>query len=182
MTDLNLTLKFKHRILLCCQIWDIFSIYISTRELYEFAKMIILFRVGTPHQIYFENWMQWCMADSNHTPQLIIAHNYVVKKEAYLVYIAQLEVDQFTKIINMFSVGTPQPFIFKNWTQRCMTGLNFTPHLQYSTILCCQNRDIFIMDRPTRHELLHKNYQHVQGWNPTTIFLKIAKTIKQRKP
>ena len=58
--------------------------------------------------------MQWCMTDSNHTPQLIIAHNYVVKKEAYLVYIAQLEVDQFTKIINMFSVGTPQPFIFKN--------------------------------------------------------------------
>ena len=138
---------------------------------------------GLEPQIDFSpgNWIQWCMTDSNHAPQLIIAHSSVVKTEAYLVYIAQLEIDHITKIINMFRVGIPQPFIFKNLTQQCMTGLNFTPHFIYSTIIFFQNRDIFIIDRPTRNELLHENYQHVQGWNPTTIFLKITKIIKQRK-
>ena len=37
MTDLNLTTKFKYRTIICCQIRDIFSIYIPTRarSIYE---------------------------------------------------------------------------------------------------------------------------------------------------
>ena len=78
-------------------------------------------------------------------------------------------------MINMFRIGTPQPIIFKILTQWCMTGLKFTPHFKYSTVICCQNRDIFIIDITTRDISVHENYQHVQGWNTTTIFSKIAK-------
>ena len=142
--------------------------------------MIILVRVGTPHQC-FENWMQWCMIDSNSTPQFIIAHYSFVRKKTSLVYIAQLYIYQLKKIINMFRVGTTQPFLFKNWTQWCMTGLNLTPHFKYSTILCCQNRDIFIIYIPTRNRPVHKNDQHVQGWNPTTIpFQKLNTMVHDR--
>ena len=114
MTESNLTPKFKYRMILCFQKQYILSIYTPTRDLDEFTKMIILVRVGTPHQFVFGNLMQWYMTDSNRTPKFIIAYFYVVKTDTYLVYIAQLNIYQFTKMINMFRVGTPQPFIFKN--------------------------------------------------------------------
>ena len=132
--------------------------------------MIILVRVGTPHWLFFENWMQRCMTDSNHTHKFIIAYYYFIKTDKSLVHISQLDLDQFTKIINMFRVGTPQPILSKNWTQWCMTGLNLTPHFKYSTILCCKNINIIILDRPTRNRSVHENYQHVQVCNPTIIF------------
>ena len=75
-------------------------------------------------------------------------------------------------MINMFKVGTPQPFLFKNRTQWCITGSNLTPHFKYSTILSCQKRDIVIIYRPTRAISVHENDQHFQGWNSTTIFFK----------
>ena len=114
MIDSNPTPNFKYSMLLCCQIRDILSTYTPTRELYEFAKTIIMVRVGTPHQFVFGNLMQWYMTDSNRTPKFIIAYFYVVKTDTYLVYIAQLNIYQFTKMFNMFRVGTPQPFLFKN--------------------------------------------------------------------
>ena len=49
----------------------ILSIYTPTMEPDEFAKMIILVRNGTPHRFVFENWLQWCMTDSNPTPQFV---------------------------------------------------------------------------------------------------------------
>ena len=67
-----------------------------------------------PTSIFFQNWMQWWMTDSNHTSKFIIAYYYVVKTDKYLVHIAQLDLEQFMKIIDMFRVGTPQPFLFKN--------------------------------------------------------------------
>ena len=151
--------------ILCCQIQDILS-----RELDELTRMIILVSVGTPHRFFFENWMHGCMIDSNNTPKFRIAYYYVVKTDKSETHIAQIDLNQFIKIINMLRVGTPQPFIFKNWTQWCMTGLNLIPHFKYSTIICCQNSDIIILDRKTRNRSVHKNVQHVQGWNPTIIF------------
>ena len=71
----------------------------------------------------------------------------------------------------MFRVGTPLPFLFRNWTQWCMTVLNLTPHFKYITTLCCHNSYIIILDRPTRNRSVHKNDQHVQGWNPTIIII-----------
>ena len=58
--------------------------------------------------------MQWCMTEPNHTPKFIIVHYSVVKTDQYLVYIAQLDLYQFTKKINIFRVGTPNSFILKN--------------------------------------------------------------------
>ena len=60
-----------------------------------------------------------------------------------------------------------------------MPDLNLAPHLKYSTILCCQNRDIFGIDRQTRYIPVHKSDQHVQGWNPTNIFSIFAKVQKK---
>ena len=57
--------------------------------------------------------MQWCMKEPNHTPNFIIAHYSVVKTDKYLVYIAQLDLYQFTKMINTFMVGTLIPLLFK---------------------------------------------------------------------
>ena len=137
MTESNLTPKFKYSMLLCCQNQDIFSIYTPNRELDEFAKTIILVRFGTPHRSFFENWMQWCMTHSKPTPQLILAHYSVFKIDKSLLYRGQLDLNQFMKMINMFRVGTPQQFLFKNWAQWCMTRLNLTPNFKYSTILFC---------------------------------------------
>ena len=170
MIDLNLSPKLKYSTLLYRHIQDIFIIYILTREIDHFAKMIILFRVGTHVNFFLENWALWCMTDSNLKPHFKISNSYVVQIETYLVYIKQLNIYQLTKMINMFRVVNLQPFIFKNWTQWCMTGLKLTPHFKYSTILCCQYRDIFGIDIPTRAISVHKNDQHVQSWNPTTIF------------
>ena len=124
---------------------------------------------GTPHTV-FEDWMQSRMTDSKHTPKFIIVYYYIVIIDKYLVHKAQLYLYQFTKRINMFRFGTPQPFIFKNWTQWCMAGFNLTPHFKYSTIQCCQNIDIIILDRPTINRSVHEKDQHVKDWNPTIIF------------
>ena len=125
-----------------------------------------------PRIIFLKYWMQWLMTDSKHTPKFIIVYYYVVIIDKSLVHIAQLDLYQSTKRINMFRVGTPQPFIFKNWTQWCMAGLNLTPHFKYSTIQYLKNSDIIILDRPTRNRSFHQKDQHVKGWNPT-IILKI---------
>ena len=45
-----------------------------------------------------------------------MAHSYVVITERYLVYIEQLKIDQFTKMINMFRIGN-QPPIFSKITK-----------------------------------------------------------------
>ena len=116
--------------------------------------------------------MQSRMTDSKHTPKFIIVYYYIVIIDKYLVHKAQLYLYQFTKRINMFRVGTPQPFIFKNWTQLCMIGLNLTPHFKYNTILCCKNSNINILDRPTKNISVHINDQNVQSWNPPIIFFK----------
>ena len=92
MRGLNLTLKFKYSTLHWYQIRDIFSIYIPTRELYQFAKMIILFRVGTPHGCVFEKWTQWCMIDSNLTPK--VKYSMILcslTRDVFSIYIYQLE-------------------------------------------------------------------------------------------
>ena len=240
MAYYKLTPKFKYTMLLYCQTWDIFSIYIPTRELDQFVKMVILFRVETPYPFFFKNRTQWCMTDFNLTPNFkysmliccwignifsiciptrelyqFMKMNILVsfgtphrsffhklntlvherlkpyatvqnstllccKTETFLVYIEQIDLDQFMEMINMFRFGTPQPFPVKRWTQWCMAGLNLTLTLKYSTIQSCQNIDIFIIYITTRSISVHINDQHVQVCNPTTIFSKIAK-IKKRK-
>ena len=113
--------------------------------------MIILFRVVTLDQLFFENWTQWWMADLNCTPKLKYFMLLCCKIwDIFSIYNPSRKLDEFTKMINMFRVGTPQIFLLKNWSQWCMAGLNFTPHFKYSTIICCQNRYIFIIYRPTR--------------------------------
>ena len=57
--------------------------------------------------------MQWCITEPNYISKFIIAHYYVVKTDQYLVYIAQLDLYQFTKMISMFRVEIPISFIFK---------------------------------------------------------------------
>ena len=42
---------------------DTFKVYIYKLHLDQFAKMIIVFRVGTPYPILFENLTQQCMVD-----------------------------------------------------------------------------------------------------------------------
>ena len=45
----------------------------------------------------------------------------------------------------------------------------------------CQNRDIFSVYIPTRARSVHKNDQHVQGWQPTTnFFFENRKNSKQK--
>ena len=56
-----------------------------------------------------------------------------------------------------------------------MIELQIQTHFKYITMFCCQNRDIFSIDRPTSARSVHKNDQYVQGWNPTTIFLEYCK-------
>ena len=53
------------------------------------------------------------MTETNHVPKFIIENYSDVKIEKALLYIAQLYLYQFTKTINIFRVGTPNPFIFK---------------------------------------------------------------------
>ena len=60
-----------------------------------------------------------------------------------------------------------------------MIELQLTPHFKYSMIICCQIRKVFSIYIPTRARLVHKNDQHVQGWDPTTNFSVIAKIQKQ---
>ena len=79
--------------------------------------------------------MQWCMIDSDAAPQFITANLSVVRTETYLLYIEQLYMDQFIKMVNMFRVETPQPFFFKNYPQWSITGLDLIPHFKYSTTL-----------------------------------------------
>ena len=57
--------------------------------------------------------MQWCMKEPIYIPKFIIEHYSVVKTDQFLVYIAQLDIYQFMEMINIFNVGTPNPFIFK---------------------------------------------------------------------
>ena len=60
-----------------------------------------------------------------------------------------------------------------------MADLQLRPHLQYNMMSCCQSRNIFGRDRPNISILVHQNDKHVQGWNPTTNFSKIAKIKKK---
>ena len=57
------------------------------------------------------------MTKLKHISKVIIAHYSVVKTYQYLVYIAQLDLYKFTKMINIFRVETPNPSISKTWTQ-----------------------------------------------------------------
>ena len=54
------------------------------------------------------------MIDLNLSPKFKMAHSSVTKSDKSLVYIEQLKIFKFTKMINMFRAGTPQPFFFKN--------------------------------------------------------------------
>ena len=56
--------------LLCCKIWDILSTYTPTRDLDELTKMIILLRVGTPHNVLSniersDAWKNWTLRQSS---------------------------------------------------------------------------------------------------------------------
>ena len=53
-------------------------------------------------------WKTWTLHQSSK-----IARYSVVKSDTYIVYIDQLELYQFTKIINMVMVGTPQQCFFR---------------------------------------------------------------------
>ena len=53
-------------------------------------------------------WQDWTL---HHTCN--IAQYYVVKTETYLLWIDQLDMNYFTKIINMFRVGIQPPFFWK---------------------------------------------------------------------
>ena len=56
-----------------------------------------------------------------------------------------------------------------------MKDLNLSP-LESSYIAhfyVTLNKDIFSIDRANKARSIHENDQRVQGWNPTTIFLKI---------
>ena len=55
-----------------------------------------------------------------------------------------------------------------------MTDLNLTPRFKYITLICCQVRDIFSIYISTGAISVHENYQHVEGWNPTTLFFPLG--------
>ena len=64
----------------------------------------------------------------------------------------------------------PTTIFLENWTQWCMTDSPLTPHFKYITTRYFQNIDIFSIDIPNTAISVHENDQHVQGWNPTTIY------------
>ena len=77
------------------------------------TKMIIMFRVGTPQLFllkieYNGAWMTWNLHNRSN-----ISRSSVVINETSLVYIYQLELDRFTKMINMVRVGIPPPTFSK---------------------------------------------------------------------
>ena len=53
------------------------------------------------------------MTDLNLAPQFKYSTLLYCKIEESLVHIEKLEIYQFTEMINMFRVGTPQPFFEK---------------------------------------------------------------------
>ena len=99
-----------------------------------------------------------------------IQHAILWLNRDILVYIDQLELYQFSKMIIMFRVGTQ--FVFRKLITVVHDRLELISQFKYSTLLCHQNRDLFSIYRPTTAISVHKNDQHVQGWNPTTNFLK----------
>ena len=80
------------------------------------------------------------MTDLNLALQLKKKDYNVVKKNTSQVFIEQLKLAQFTNIINMFRVGTPEPIF---------------PEIEHN-------------GRPTRARSVNENDQHVQGWNIST--------------
>ena len=142
--------------------------------------MIILVRVGTPHLFFHKSNT---MVHDRLKPYTTVqnSHYSFVKTETSLSYIEHIDLDRFMKMINMFRVGTPQPFLLKNWTQWCMTGLNLIPHFKDNIIIRSHNRDILIIYRQTRSSSVHENYQHVPGWNPTTIYFQNRKNENKIK-
>ena len=71
-------------------------LYIPTRELYQFEKIINMFRVGIPSPI-----------SRRKKSDIALVGIYII------CYMNQLELYQFMKMIHMFRVETPQPFFRK---------------------------------------------------------------------
>ena len=58
-----------------------------------------------------------------------------------------------------------------------MINLNLTPKFKYSTLLCCQAREVFSKYILTRARSVRKNDYPVQGWNPTSILFRKLNTM-----
>ena len=93
---------------------DTYLVYIDQIELDQFMNIINMFRVGT-QQLFFSKieyrgtWYTWTFHHGYNVARLSI-----VWKETYLVYIDQLELNQFMKIINIFRVGILPPIFRKS--------------------------------------------------------------------
>ena len=55
--------------------------------------------------------------------------------------------------------------------------MNLAPEFKSRILISRQKIDIFSIYRPTRAISVHENDQHVQSWNPTTIFWKTKCSI-----
>ena len=171
MTELNLTPKFKYSTLLCCQIRHILSIYIPTRAR-SVRENDYPAQGWNPTSVFFRTLNK--MVHYRLEPYTKVQNRMLLccqNRDIFNVYRAN-RARSVLKMINMFRFGTPQPFFFKNWTQWCMPDLNLTPYLKYSTILCCQNRDIFSMDIPTIANQFKKMINVFRVRIPSPIFPK----------
>ena len=92
---------------------ETFLVYLEQLELDQLTKMITMFRSGTPQPWFFGNWTEWCMTDLNLTPHFKYTIILCCRHRDILVYIDQLYLYQFTKMINMFRVGIPPPIFRK---------------------------------------------------------------------
>ena len=137
-------------------------LYIYQLEIYQFIKSITMFRVGTV-QPFFRILN-------------IVLHDIVEPLNTVQIQYVPLF---STRIhIQYGQVWTPTTIFFENLIQCHMTDLNFSPKLKYSTIFCCEIRNIFGIYKSTRSRSVHENHQHVQGWNPTTNFTENRKNSK----
>ena len=72
--------------------------------------------------------------------------------------------DEFAKMIIVSRVGIPYPILFEILPLQCMIVT-----VQNSTILFCLTLEKFRIYRATKAKSVHKNDQHVQGWNPDNL-------------
>ena len=71
----------------------------------------------------------------------------------------------------------PVSILFRNLNTTVHGSLDLTLKLKIAHSYVTKNIDIFIIYRATKARSVHKNDQHVLGWNPTTIFFQKLNTM-----
>ena len=117
------------------------------------------------------------MTDSNFTPNfkysipLFFQIRYILS-----TYTPTREIDDSTKMNILVRIEAPNQ-LFRKLNTVAHEIFNTYTTVHNSTLLCCQNIEIFIIYSATRSRSVHENDQHVQGWNPTTIYFQKLNTM-----